>query len=177
MANSIEAANAALFSESARARRRALSRLTAKARGIAQSALTISPGRILLFSAARHERASKGRSGYPLANWTWRRASSRHPRRQRRRGVPRGYSQERKPATEVTPPRGRAPGRRVASPVGSPAEEQRKTRLYGAASNACTRGAVASLQDRLKANENRDTAKRNTHIHHIHTHTRRPAGD
>lgn len=80
------------------------------------------------------------------------------PPKKTRRGVPRGYSQERKPATEVTPPRGRAPGRRVASPVGSPRREQRKTRLYGAASDAGVYARRGCVQDRLKANENRDTA-------------------
>lgn len=78
-----------------------------------------------------------------------------YPRRQRRRGVPRArrYSQERKPATEVTPPRGRAPGRRVASPVGSPGNE--KQDFMGL--HRTMRARRGCVQVRLKANENHDT--------------------
>ncbi|KAG7188992.1 hypothetical protein KM043_008589 [Ampulex compressa] len=47
------------------------------------------------------------------------------PPKKRRR-----YSQEQKPATEVTPPRGRAPGRRVASPDGSSPGTRNKS-LWG----------------------------------------------
>lgn len=54
---------------------------------------------------------------------------SRHSRRQREDAA-RRYSQERKPATEVTPPRGRAPGRRVASP-GRFTRERKTTTLPG----------------------------------------------
>lgn len=66
----------------------------------------------------------------------------------------RRYSQERKPATEVTPPRGRAPRRRVASPVGSACHEKQQDfmvlhrRVYA-------RAAVASAQGRPKANQTR----------------------
>lgn len=68
------------------------------------------------------------------------------------------YSQERKPATEVTPPRGRAPGRRVASPVGSPGNE--KQDFMGLHRTVSARRGY--VQDRLKArlNENRDAAMR-----------------
>jgi len=66
----------------------------------------------------------------------------------------RRYSQERKPATEVTPPRGRAPGRRVASPVGSPGNE--KQDFMGL--HRTMRARRGCVQDQLKANENHDTA-------------------
>lgn len=60
----------------------------------------------------------------------------RGERRQRRDA--RRYSQERKPGTEVTPPRERAPRRRIASPVGSTRHEKQQDFMV-AASQECTR--------------------------------------